>query len=492
MEDVGTASPDAVCPRCDRPNRVAATYCGGCGAELPGDRPCPLCASPNPRRHRYCEMCGGAMFARSPRLAPSRAGVRRTSETASVAAPPGRSLPLRLSAGLRSTGAYVAVVVAVVAALPRFYELDSVPAGLSAIERVFAAAASRVAHEGWIGLGSDAVAGEPPGFAYLLGAWSLLAGDSTVAMRLLPAVLGVATVGLFYLLTRRLLGMRPALLASVILALSFWHLQFSRLILPTILVLVAALAAANLLAAALDETSNDVRRRTLAAAAGLLVGLTPYIDSSFPILVAAVALFCLVQFARGNQYAGEVASALWIAAAATALPYLFIVASDPSAALDPITAYSISASQEYHDLQGITEQTRYMAANVASAIVRVFFGAFGGEHTRLLDAVTGPLAVVGLLVSAARWRVRGHALLLAFFGVGAVLAGLTTEEGGYARLVVALPAALAAAGLGLHWAMTWLKGRFSDPVLYGLAALLIALIAYMNLSAYFGAGPSFQ
>ena len=263
MEDAGTASPDAVCPRCDRPNRLAATYCGGCGEELPGNRPCPLCGSPNPRRHRYCEMCGGAMFARSPRLAPSRAGVRRKSETASVAAaPPGRSLPPRLSAGLRSTGAYVAVAVAVVAALPRFYQLDSVPAGLSAIERVFAAAASRVAHEGWIGLGPDAVAGEPPGFAYLLGAWSLLAGDSTLALRLLPAVLGVATVGLFYLLTRRLLGVRPALFASVILALSFWHLQFSRLILPTILMLVAALAAANLLAAAIDEKRNDVRRRT--------------------------------------------------------------------------------------------------------------------------------------------------------------------------------------------------------------------------------------
>ena len=213
------------------------------------------------------------MFARSPRLAPSRAGVRRKSETASVAAaPPGRSLPPRLSAGLRSTGAYVAVAVAVVAALPRFYQLDSVPAGLSAIERVFAAAASRVAHEGWIGLGPDAVAGEPPGFAYLLGAWSLLAGDSTVAMRLLPSSLGVATVGLFYLLTRRLLGAHTALFASVILALSFWHLQFSRLILPTILMLVAALAAANLLAAAIDEECSDVRRRALAAAAGLIIG----------------------------------------------------------------------------------------------------------------------------------------------------------------------------------------------------------------------------
>ena len=381
-------------------------------------------------------------------------------------------------------------MVAVVATLPRFYQLDSVPAGLSAIERVFAAAASRVAYEGWIGLGPDAVAGEPPGFAYLLGAWSLLAGDSTVAMRLLPASLGVATVGLFYLLIRRLLGAHTALFASVILALSFWHLQFSRLILPTILMLVAVLAATNLLAAAIDEKRNDVRRRTLAAAAGLLVGLTPYIDSSFPILVAALALFCLVQLAREDRHAGEIAGVLWLSAAAAALPYLFIAVSDPGAALEQVTAYSITAGQEYQGLHGITEQTRYLAASVAKTVVRVFFGALGGETARLLDATTGLLALVGLLVAAARWRERGPMLLLALFVVGVALAGLTIEEGIFGRLVVAAPAALAAAGLGLHWIMTWIEGRLPAPAIYGFAALLVALIAYMNLNAYFGAGPA--
>ena len=494
MAGVGTASSDAVCPRCNRLNRLEATYCGGCGAELPQDRPCPLCAAPNPRRHRYCEMCGGAMFARGPRPEPVQEAAHRPPGTtaAGVVGPPPNGLPPRLPVRLGSTEVYVALLAAAAAVLPRVFRLDSVPAGISAIERAFAAAASRVSHEGWIGLGPDAVAGEPAGFAYLLGVWSVLAGDSTLSLRILPASLGIVTTGLFYMLTRRLLGARPALFSSVILALSFWHLQFSRLILPTIMMLGAALAAANLLAAALDETGKDVRRRTLAIAAGLVVGLTPYIDSSFPILVVAVALFCLAQVALKKEHAGEVAAALWIAAAVAALPYLFIVASDPGAALEQITAYSITASQGYHDLQGITEQTRYLAASVAKMLGRVFFGAFGGEHARLLDAFTGLLALVGLLVSAARWRVRGHMLLLALFGVGVVLAGLTAEQGVYGRLVVAAPASFAAAGFGLHWTMTWVKGRFSDIVVYGFAALLVAAIAYMNLSAYFDAGPAVQ
>ena len=175
-----------------------------------------------------------------------------------------------------------------------------------------------------------------------------------------------------------------------------------------------------------------------------------------------------------------------------ALPYLLIASADPGAALERITAYSITATPGYQALQGITEQTRHMAASVGTTVVRVFFGALGDEQARLLDILSGMLALVGLSVSAARWRERDHAFLLAFFGVGVALAGLTTEAGIYGRLVVALPAALAAAGFGLHWIMTWMKGRFPDLAVYGVAALLIALIAYLNLSAFFGPDPAVQ
>ena len=494
MGDAGAASPDAVCPRCGRANRLAASYCGGCGAELPGERTCPACGAPNPRRHRYCEMCGAAMSAHDGRPAPARPGVTHPTAAAPVAPanPSDRPLLQRPFASPRSAEVLAVVFLAAATAIPRFLRLDSLPGEVSAIEGLFASAAFRISRQSWIGLGPDAVAGEPAGFAYLLGAWSLLAGDSTLALRVLPVSLGVASVVLFYLLTRRLLGMRPALFASVILALSLWHLQFSRLILPTALMLVAVLAAATLLAAALDETRSDSRRRTLAIAAGLVVGLTPYVDSSFPILLAAVALFCFTQVALEKEHAGEVAAALGIAAVLASLPYLFIVVSDPGPALEQLTGHAITATQEFRDLQGIPEQTRHLAAGVASMAGRVFFGAFGGEATRLLDVITGILALLGLLLSAIRWRERGPMLLLALFVVGVVLAGLTIEQGIYGRLVVAVPAALAAAGFGLHWTLTWMEGRLSRRVLYGFTALLIALIAYTNVSAYFGAGTAAQ
>ena len=431
------------------------------------------------------------MLAQTGRPAPARPRVPRPAVADPVTAADysGSSYPQRSSAGLRAD-VYIAVLIAAAAALPRLFRLDSVPAQLSAIEGLFASAASRIDHEGWIGLGPDAVAGEPPGFAYVLGAWSLLAGDSTLALRLLPLVLGVMTVALFHLLVRRLLGVGPALFASAMLALSLWHLQFSRLILPTMLMLCVTLAAANLLTAAFDETRSGVRRRTLAAAAGLAVGLTPYIDSGFPILVAAFALFCLAQIALGHEYTGEITAALWIAAGAAAVPYLLVAASDPGAAMEQVTGYSITATQEFRDLQGIPEQTRFLAASVAGMIGRVFFGEFGGEHRMLLDAFTGLLALVGLLVFAVRWQERGHTLLLTFFVAGVVLAGLTTEHGIYGRLLVAMPTALAAAGFGLHWTLTWMEGRLSKPAIYGFAAILLALIAYRNLGAYFGAGPT--
>lgn len=68
-------------------------------------------------------------------------------------------------------------------------------------------------------------------------------GVDIVAARLPSFAFGVATVGLFYLLSRRWLGERPARFAAVLLALSFWHVYWSQnarhFALQTLLLLLA-------------------------------------------------------------------------------------------------------------------------------------------------------------------------------------------------------------------------------------------------------------
>jgi hypothetical protein len=65
-------------------------------------------------------------------------------------------------------------------------------------------------------------------------------------------------------------------------------------------------------------------------------------------------------------------------------------------------------------------------------------------------------------------------------------AGLTSETGLYGRLTLAVPGLFASAGLALYWVPVWLRGRVPAAAAYSLVALLIAFVAWYNLTSYFG------
>ncbi len=68
----------------------------------------------------------------------------------------------------------------------------------------------------------------PPLYYLLLHFWIQLAGDTPASVRLLSALLGAATIPITFLVGRRLLGARPALIAAFILALSPFHVRFAQ------------------------------------------------------------------------------------------------------------------------------------------------------------------------------------------------------------------------------------------------------------------------
>lgn len=68
----------------------------------------------------------------------------------------------------------------------------------------------------------------PPGFMISEYLWSRVAGTEVVALRVWPLICGIAGLGVFFMLTRRLLGARTGLIAVLWLSFLYWHIHYSQ------------------------------------------------------------------------------------------------------------------------------------------------------------------------------------------------------------------------------------------------------------------------
>ncbi|PKB84340.1 MAG: hypothetical protein BZY88_00235, partial [SAR202 cluster bacterium Io17-Chloro-G9] len=147
----------------------------------------------------------------------------------------------------------------------------------------------------------------------------------------------------------------------------------------------------------------------------------------------------------------------------------------------------VSSILEYQDRHGVTEQSRYVFANIAKTTRATFWrrsAEAGVGH--LLDPVTAILAGVGLAVGLRHWRERSHVFALTMVASTLVAVGLTQEAGMYGRLVVALPALFAYAGFACYWLLGWMRGRVPQAGVYAFVAVVFAFVGVYNLTTYFG------
>ena len=391
-----------------------------------------------------------------------------------------------------------AAVVAAVALFARLRLLGSTPGEGFVVERALIDAATRIWEQGWTGLGPDASFGQPPGLAYLMAPWVALFGDSIATARVFVTGLGLASIGLFFLLVRGLLGTRAAGLGTALMALGVWPMYFSRLSTPVALLLVMELLALYLMMKALDERRDGDRRGLLLVSAGATFGLGIYAHNAFFIFAVAVALLWIREYISAGPRSGVVvrlAFAFLIPAVVVALPYMTAMAGNWDQVSANTAQVWVTRSDEYRSLDGVGEQARHIAAGVgnaaASLVLRHNADGPGGSGARLLDPVTALLALIGLAAGMLRWHRRGHATVWLLLAATVIVAGLTTTDGVYGRFAVALPAVFAAAGFGLHWLLTWMRGRLSVMAQYIIVALLIAFVASQNLGTLFDAeaGP---
>ncbi|MEJ2210418.1 MAG: glycosyltransferase family 39 protein [Anaerolineae bacterium] len=313
-----------------------------------------------------------------------------------------------------------------------------------------------------------------PTFFYWPLSWSLwLAGDNVVGLRLLAALVGTATVPLFYLFVRSRWGPRTALLATLFLAAYDYHVHYSRLgannVWDPLFVLLALWAVDRGLAALADKDRRGrAGRRFLLA--GLVIGFSAYFYTGarlLPPLVAAYVAFVAIKERGRLPGLGRHLVLLVVAALVTAGPMLDYALTHPDEWNARLNQVGILQSGWLAREPGLTGKT------TAQILAEQFLRAAGAFHAfpdrtvwygadrPLLGFLPGIFALLGMGWAVAHWRQRRYFLLLLWFWAVIITGGMLTESPPSSqRLVIAIPAVALLVAVGLEQVVR-LAGRIT-------------------------------
>jgi 4-amino-4-deoxy-L-arabinose transferase-like glycosyltransferase len=161
-----------------------------------------------------------------------------------------------------------------------------------------------------------------PPLAHVITHWLTLISHNDALMRLPGALAGVASVPALYLLCRRPLGRMTALSAALLMALSVYHMHYSREVRPYSLFMLENLLALHLLHEGLDQGRKRLLWGFGAVACAMLY--TSYMAAT---LIAAQVLFAGALLARrfmSGQRAQALAPALHLGSALAVAALLYL------------------------------------------------------------------------------------------------------------------------------------------------------------------------
>jgi len=364
----------------------------------------------------------------------------------------------------------------------RLYHIDSFPEGLWYDEAVYGNLVDRMLDDA-----SYRPIYAPPAnmsgpFLFLIAGAFKVFGRGLLAIRLVSAGVGIATVVAFYFLARIYLSRPVALAAAVLLAVSAWHLNFSRIGLQGILSpLFGVLALLFLVRAWRSGRLTDF------ALAGFAVSGGVWAYSASNVLPAVAVVFVVA------------AAVAWRSRLRERLPGLALLAVAFAASISPLAYYATTHQDEYFARARETnifrdrtaeEELEVLASNTRKHVLMFNYrGDNNGRHNLpghpMLDDATGVLAVLGLAYAVYRIRRPEYLLLVAalLLGLSGGILTLDFEAPQSLRSILTLPVAYLLAGVGLD--AVWRS--FTPPGRAALARGVLATGLLAGLLAYAGA-----
>jgi len=276
----------------------------------------------------------------------------------------------------------------------RFYNLNRLPPGLWFDEGLAGLNALSLLHNGHFRLYFDnreffdgkATNAEEPLFHYLLAPSIAILGPTVLALRLVSALVGVLTVGVFYGMVRAIWDRRMALFSALPLALLRWHVHFSRTVFRTVLVPLFACLFFWLWWRGVERKS-----RALLILAGIVLGLGFYTYFAFQLVVPVWLCFGFVRWWREKDRRRDLlAGLIWpaVAALVVLLPLMAYFIANPDVAMGRVGSLSIFE-------KGWGEGFHILARNLWGNIHQFWWrGDHVAKHNVPLMAVFDPLTSV--------------------------------------------------------------------------------------------------
>lgn len=369
------------------------------------------------------------------------------------------------------------VLLLLVAALLRLPALEATPPGLHYDEAANAILASEIGLEGERPIFIASYTGKEAAFFYLAGGLMALVGESVFALRLAAAFVGLLTIAAAYWLGLELTrDRRIALLAAALLAVSFWHLLFSRLGFRAITEpLLQAITAAALLR---GLRLNNWR---WLAAAGVALGLTAYTYLAarlFPVGLLLALLPVLANRARWRQRWGQLLTTTVLALLVLS-PLLWYFINNP-------TAFWVRITQVAPGAEALT-----FSDSLLRSLGMIFLR--GDPYIRfnlplrpLFDWFWGALLLVGWLVCwwqlrrvREDWQRTSLLLLIVMPLVMLLPTALATSEivPSNLRAIGLIPFVFYLPPIGLLLLLTDIERRWGQPQVLPMVLLAAALLA---------------
>ena len=379
----------------------------------------------------------------------------------------------------------LALVTAVTLRLPH---LPDAPPGLHYDEAANGVLAANIGLRGDRPIFISSYTGKEALFFYLAGGLMRLLGDSVFALRLTAAFTGLLTIAATYWLGRELgLKREVVVIAAALLAVSFWHVLFSRLGFRAV---TQPLLQALTLAALLHGLRREQWRWLLLA--GVFLGLTAYTYLAarlFPALLLLAALPLLLARANWRRR--------WAQLAMTAVTGLMI--------LSPLLIYFVQHPDAFWVRIGqVAPGTAGLSLGESVVRSLQMFFLMGDPYIRfnipgrpLFNVFWGTLLVVGWLGLWLHWRERADwqrtaALLLLLNPLIMLLpTALATNEivPSNLRAIGLIPLLFYLPGLGLQHLLQslegWLQSRMVALTTLATAVTILILGGFLTNRLYF-------